>query len=78
MMRSHEQSIEHRLQMPRSVAACGEIGREGCEISSLVAGPSPRCSSRGGQKPDGGAKKQKGATFLKYSIGCMQQPEGQT
>jgi len=26
-----------------------------------------------------GAKKQKGwATFLKYSIGCMQQPVGQT
>jgi len=39
------------------VAARGEIGQEGCKISSLVAGPSPRFSSRGGQKPDGGAKK---------------------
>jgi len=61
-----------------TVAARGEIGREGYEISSLVAGPSPRFSSRGGHKPDGGAKKQMGATFLKYSIGCMQQPGGQT
>ena len=42
------------------------------------AGPSPGFRSRGGHKPEGGAKKQKGATFLKYSIGCMQQPEGQT
>jgi len=24
----------------------------------------------GGQKPDGGAKNRRGATFLKYSIGC--------
>jgi len=60
-----------------AVAARGEIGREGCEISSLVAGPSPRFSSSGDQKPDGGAKKQKGSTFFKYSIGCMQQPGGQ-
>jgi len=37
-------------------------------------GPSPGFSSRGGQKPEGGAKTQKGATFLKYCIGCMQQP----
>jgi len=34
-------------------------------------GPSPEFSSRGGQKPE------RGATFLKYSIGCMQQPVGQ-
>jgi len=34
-------------------------------------GPSPGFSSRGGQKPEGGAKKQKGATFVKYSIGCL-------
>jgi len=47
-----------------AVAARGEIGREGCEISSLVAGPSPRFSSSGDQKPDGGAKKQKGSHFL--------------
>jgi len=46
------------------VAARGEIGREGCEISSLVAGPPPRFS-RGGQKPDGGAKKQKGGHIFK-------------
>jgi len=30
-------------------------------------GPSPGFSSRGGQKPRGG-------TFLKYCIGCMEQP----
>jgi len=36
------------------------------------ADPSPGFSSRGGQVPEGGA------TFLKYSIGCMQQPVGQT
>jgi len=33
-------------------------------------GPSPEFSSRG-------AKNQRGGTFLKYSIGCMQQPVGQ-
>ena len=33
----------------------------------------------GGQKPEGGAKNQKGgATFLTYCIGCMQQPRGHT
>jgi len=32
----------------------------------------------GGQKPEGGAKNQNGgATFLKYSIGYMQQPVDQ-
>jgi len=35
-------------------------------------GLSPGFSSREGQKPEGGA------TFWKYSIGCMQQPVGQT
>ena len=39
---------------------------------NVYAGPSPGFSSRGGQKPEGGAK------FLKYSIGCMSQPGGQT
>jgi len=47
------------------VAARGEIGREGCEISPLVAGPSPRFSSSGGQKLDEGAKKQKGGHIFK-------------
>jgi len=43
------------------------------------AGPSPGFSSRGSQTPKRGAKNQKGgATFLKYSIGYMQQPGGQT
>ena len=32
----------------------------------------PEFSSRGGQKPEGWA------TFLKYGIGCMEQPGGQT
>jgi len=37
----------------------------------LQSGPSPGFSSEG-QKPQGGAKNQKGgATFLKYSIRCM-------
>jgi len=47
-------------------------------ILGVHAGPSPGFSSRGGQKPEGGAKNQKEgpktrrrATFLKYSIGCM-------
>ena len=48
-------------------------------VSALLAGPSPGFSSRGGQKPERGAKNQKGGgTFLKYSVGCMQQPVGQT
>ena len=34
--------------------------------------PSPGFSSRGSQRPEGGAK------ILKYSIGCFQQPVGQT
>ena len=38
----------------------------------IYAGPSSGLSSRGGQKPEGGA------TFLKYCIGCMQEPRGQT
>jgi len=45
-------------------------------LGGVQAGPSPGCSSRRGQKPEGGAKNQKGATFLKYSIGSMQQPVG--
>jgi len=42
----------------------------------VVAGPSPGCNSRGGknQRP----KTRRGATFLKYSVGYMQQPVGQT
>ena len=40
--------------------------------SYIKSGPSPGFSSRGGQKPEGGA------TYLKHSIGCMQQPGGQT
>jgi len=32
----------------------------------------------GGAKPDGGVKNQEGATFLKHSIGYMQQPGDQT
>jgi len=49
-----------------------------CFNKRSIAGPSPEFSSRGGQKTDGGAENQKGATFLKFSIGCMQQPVGQT
>jgi len=45
---------------------------------TLTTGPSPGFSSRGGQKPKGGAKNHKRATFLKYSIGCIQQPGSQT
>jgi len=59
------------------VAARGEIGREGCEISSLVAGPSPRFSSRGAKNQTEEQKiRRGGGTFLKSSIGCMQQPGG--
>jgi len=47
------------------------------QYGDVEAGPSPGFSTREGQKPDGGAKKQQGGTFLKYSIGCMQQPGGQ-
>jgi len=36
------------------------------------SGPSPWRSSRRGQKPEGGSKTRRGATFLKYSIGCIQ------
>ena len=49
-----------------------------CNVGHLVmenivhqSGPSPGFSSRGGQKPEAG-------TFLKYCVGCMQQPVGQT
>ena len=41
------------------------------DMLCLCAGPSPGFSSRG-------AKNQKGCHILKYSIGCMQQPVGQT
>jgi len=40
-------------------------------VSGYRPGPLPGFSSRGGQKPKGGAKNRRGATFLKYSIGCM-------
>jgi len=33
--------------------------------------------TRGAKKQEG-PKNRRGATFLKYSIGCMQQPVGQT
>jgi len=49
-----------------------------CFAAGLNAGPSPGFSSRGDQKTEGGAKNQRGTTFLKYCIGCMQQPGGQT
>jgi len=42
------------------------------------AGPSPGFSSRGAKNQKEGPKTRRGATFLKYSIGCMQQPVGQT
>jgi len=45
----------------------------------LKTGPSPGFSSRGGPKTRRrGQKPKEGATFLKYCIGCMQQPGGQT
>ena len=45
---------------------------------SMAPGPSPGCSSRGAKNQKEGPKTRRGATFLKYSIGCMQQPVGQT
>jgi len=42
-------------------------------LDYISAGPSPGFSSRGGQKPKRRPKTRKGATFLKYSIGYMQQ-----
>jgi len=41
-------------------------------------GPSPGFSSRGAKNQKEGPKTRRGATFLKYNIGCMQQPGGQT
>jgi len=38
----------------------------------VIVRPVARIWQQGGQKPEGGA------TFLKYSIGCMQQPVGPT
>jgi len=54
-----------------------DVARCLCSEAFLVffvfnSGPSPWFSSRGGQKPEGGA------TFFKHCIGCMQQPGGQT
>ena len=43
-----------------------------------AASPSPGFSSGGGAKARRGQKPEGGATFFKYSIGCMQQPVGQT
>jgi len=48
-----------------TVAARGEIGREGCEILSLVAGPSPRFSSREGKNQMEGQKNRKGGHIFK-------------
>jgi len=47
------------------VAARGEIGREGCEISSLVAGPSPRFSSRGAKNQTEEQKIRRGGHIFK-------------
>jgi len=56
-----------------------ETGNVTSAVSACTAGPLPGFSSRGGQKPDGRTQIQKGGgTFLKYSIGCMQQPGSQT
>jgi len=42
------------------------------------AGPSPRFSSMGGQKPEGGAKNQKGGHILKILHWMYAAPGGQT
>ena len=47
------------------MAARGEIGREGCEISSLVAGPSPRFSSRGAKNQTEEQKIRRGGHIFK-------------
>ena len=46
--------------------------------SDMLPGPSPGFSSRGAKNQKEGPKTRRGATFLKYCIGCMQQPGGQT
>jgi len=51
-----------------AVAARGEIGREGCEISSVVAGPSPRLSSRGGPKTRWRGKKNRRGAHFKNTV----------
>jgi len=48
------------------------------KIWGCASGPSPAFSSRGGKKQKEGPKTRRGATFLKFCIGCMQQPGGQT
>ena len=48
------------------VAARDEIGREGCEISSLVACPSPRFSSRGAKNQMEGQKKGRHIFKIQY------------
>ena len=45
---------------------------------ALETGPSPGFSSRGAKNQKEGPKTRRGVTFLKYSIGCMQHPGGQT
>jgi len=58
------------------VAARGEIGQEGCKISSLVAGPSPRFSSRGGPKTRWRGKKQKRGLIFKIQYWMYAATEG--
>ena len=43
-----------------------------------ATGPSPGFSNRGAKIQKEGPKTRRGATFLKYSIGCMQQQGSQT
>jgi len=44
----------------------------------VCSGPSPGFSSRGEKSRRRGQKAEGGGTFLKHSIGCMQQPVDQT
>jgi len=54
------------------------INELGLSIRGLETGPSPGFSSRGAKIQMEGPKTRRGETFLKYCIGCMQQPGGQT
>jgi len=61
-----------KYHLPRIKTSLGQLSLK------YIAGPSPGFSSKGGQKPEGGAKNQRGGTLLKYCVGCMQQQGGQT
>jgi len=67
-----------RSMCPARQAICHACGKRGHYSRVCRTDPSPGLSSRGAKKQKEVTKNKRGFTFLKCSIGCMQQPRGQT